>query len=108
MWRRTHGEWAFTVLFGGPASLGAPGWARGPAPPDSSTRVPRRRGWIGLGATAAGWIVGQLLHPRFLDNLKLLWTTNVTILSQSAAGDSGLRSQAGNELQPLRGDLLLG
>jgi hypothetical protein len=130
MCRPHHGEIAFTILFVGLLLLDAPVWALGVvaavfglfhasgwmpvlfvvlwlAAPESLTRVPRRRRWIGLGATAAGWIVGQLLHPRFLDNLKLLWTTNVTILSQSAAGDSGLRSQVGNELQPLSGDLLL-
>ncbi|HEV8239734.1 MAG TPA: hypothetical protein VGS57_10220 [Thermoanaerobaculia bacterium] len=130
MCRPHHGEIAFTILFVGlllldasPIALGvvaavfglfhASGWM--PVlfatlwllAPESLACVPRRRRWIALAAAAVGWALGQLLHPHFLDNLRLLWTTNVTILSQSAAGDSGLRSQIGNELQPLSGDLLM-
>jgi hypothetical protein len=130
MCRPHHGEVAFTILFVTLLLVDAPllallvvaalfglfhasGWM--PIlfallwllAPQRVAAVSRPRRWRILGATSAGWALGQLLHPNLLENLRLLWTVNVTILGQSARGDDALRSQIGMELQALEGKALL-
>lgn len=129
MCRPHHGEIGFTILFFGLLILEAPplalavvaavfglshasGWMPiafavmwllvsrfDPAAP------PRRR-WLDVAATAAGWVVGQCLHPAFPHNFQLLWATNVTVLTKSTVGGRALRSQIGSELQPTEARLM--
>lgn len=69
--------------------------------------VPRLRRLQILGATAGGWLLSQLLNPSPLENLRLLYTVNVTILRQSAIGDRAVRAQIGRELHRFSGAELL-
>lgn len=69
--------------------------------------VPRLRRLQVLGATAGGWLLSQLLNPSPLENLRLLYTVNVTILRQSAIGDAAVRAQIGRELHRFSGAELL-
>lgn len=129
MCRPHHGELGFSVLFLGLLVLEAPplalaavaaifglfhvsGWlpiafailwllaAR------FDPAAPARRRWIDVAATALGWAAGQLLHPAFPHNLRLLWAVNVTVLNKARAGEQALRSQIGAELQPLESRLV--
>ncbi len=65
---------------------------------EPGTRVP----WQPAAAAAAGWLLGQLVHPEVPANFRLLWVTNVIIPFQatSAAGNAALKSQLGTELLP--------
>jgi hypothetical protein len=67
------------------------------APPTSGRRVPWRPVlWI-----AAGWLLGQILHPSFPDNWRLFIFQNFVVpFEASPAGNEALRSQIGEELSP--------
>jgi hypothetical protein len=57
--------------------------------------------WQPLAAAAAGWLLGQLVHPNLPYNLRLLWLQNVVVpFEASPAGNAALRSQIGEELTP--------
>jgi hypothetical protein len=76
--------WALAGLLTGPAGR-APG--------------ARRFLWRPIAWIAAGWTLGQLVHPNFPQNLKLLaLQTLVVPFEASPAGDAALRSQIGEEL----------
>ena len=129
MCRPHHGEIGFTILFLGLLILEAPplalaavaavfglshasGWmpiafavlwllvAR------FDPAAPQRRRWLDVAATAAGWVVGQCLHPAFPHNFQLLWITNVTVLTKATVGGRALQSQIGAELQPTEARLM--
>ncbi|HVT59683.1 MAG TPA: hypothetical protein VHR45_14935 [Thermoanaerobaculia bacterium] len=65
----------------------------------TSTVEARRFVWRPMAWIAAGWVCGQLLHPNFPQNLRLLGLVNLVIPFQaSPAGNLALRSQIGEEL----------
>ncbi len=50
---------------------------------------------------AAGWLAGQLIHPNFPYNLRLMAMANLEVpFEASPAGDAALRSQIGEEMAP--------
>jgi len=67
-------------------------------------------GWLAVGEerrflgvplawTAGGWLAGQILHPNFPENFRLLWLQNAVVPFQSAGGGSAaLAAVAGAEL----------
>ena len=61
----------------------------------------RRAPWQPVAAAAAGWLLGQLVHPEVPENFRQLVLSNLVIPFQAtAAGDAALRSQLGTELAP--------
>ncbi|MBV8200015.1 MAG: hypothetical protein JOZ15_05255 [Acidobacteria bacterium] len=81
-----------TVTSGGPAGADdAGGRAAGG----------RRLLWLPVVWVAAGWLAGQLIHPNFPHNLRLMVLTNLVVpFEASPAGNAALRSQIGEELSP--------
>ena len=68
------------------------------ARPDTSSR---RLLWLPVVWVAAGWLAGQLIHPNFPYNLRLMAIANLVVPFQaSPAGNAALRSQIGEELAP--------
>ncbi|HZF13081.1 MAG TPA: hypothetical protein VFE33_30185 [Thermoanaerobaculia bacterium] len=68
----------------------------------------RRLLWRPLAWTAGGWLFGQLVHPNFPENFRLLWLQNAVVPFQSAGGGSAaLAAVAGVELTPPGLGLLL-
>jgi hypothetical protein len=50
---------------------------------------------------AGGWLAGQLVHPNFPNNLRLMALVNLEVpFEASPAGNAALRSQIGEELTP--------
>jgi hypothetical protein len=100
------------------AAWGAAGWltptpagGRGdPVSPAGGGGWPadgRRLLWLPVLWVAAGWIVGQLVHPNFPYNLRLMALTNLEVpFEATPAGNAALRSQIGEELAPPGLDLL--
>ncbi|MFY9822947.1 MAG: hypothetical protein WAM82_16315 [Thermoanaerobaculia bacterium] len=55
--------------------------------------------WQPMAAAAAGWLLGQLVHPEVPANFRLFLVSNFVVPFQStAAGDAALRSQIGMEM----------
>ena len=68
------------------------------ARPDTRSR---RLLWLPVVWVAAGWLAGQLIHPNFPYNLRLMAIANLVVPFQaSPAGNAALRSQIGEELAP--------
>ena len=64
--------------------------------------------WKPVAATAAGWLLGQLLHPNFPANFEVLWLQNVVVpLTAGSAGGSALSAALGAELMPSSGAVVL-
>jgi len=85
----------FAAVFAGTALLGLQSRAR-------------RLDWQPLAATAAGWGLGQLLHPNFPTNFEVLWLQNVVVpLSAGGAGSTALSAALGAELMPSSGSVVL-
>lgn len=81
-----------------------PGQTPDPAP-DADGAAARRFPWRPLVWpvlwVTAGWLLGQLVHPNFPHNLRLLATVNLEVPFQaSPAGNAALHSQIGEELAP--------
>jgi hypothetical protein len=69
--------------------------------PKAGAAADRRLLWRPLAWTAAGWLAGQLVHPNFPENFRLLWLQNAVVPFQSAgAGSAALSAVAGAELTP--------
>jgi hypothetical protein len=69
-------------------------------PPPEAGRL-RRFLWQPLAWVAAGWLVGQLVHPNFPHNLRLMAMVNLEVpFEASPAGNAALHSQIGDELSP--------
>ncbi len=67
----------------------------------------RRLPWRLLLWVAAGWLAGQLIHPNFPYNLRLMALANLVVpFEASPAGNDALRTQIGEELAPPGLDLL--
>jgi hypothetical protein len=92
---------------------GAAGWllpARGAGAPAAPGAAPdagasagggRRLLWLPVVWVAAGWLAGQLIHPDFPYNLRLMFLANLVVpFEASPAGNAALRSQIGEELAP--------
>jgi hypothetical protein len=63
--------------------------------------------WGPLVAVTSGFVAGQLVHPNFPANLRLLWTQNVLVpLHSLGAGSAALTRTLGTELKPPPPDLL--
>jgi hypothetical protein len=61
----------------------------------------RRLLWLPVVWVAAGWLAGQLIHPNFPYNLRLMVLANLVVpFEASPAGNAALRSQIGEELAP--------
>ncbi|HEX3554054.1 MAG TPA: hypothetical protein VIA62_12580 [Thermoanaerobaculia bacterium] len=61
----------------------------------------RRIPWQPVAAAAAGWLLGQLVHPEVPANFRLFLISNFVVPFQSTgAGDAALRSQLGMEMSP--------
>src|SRR5579864_8429973 len=61
----------------------------------------RRLLWLPVVWVAGGWLAGQLIHPNFPYNLRLMVLANLVVPFQaSPAGNAALRSQIGEELAP--------
>lgn len=61
----------------------------------------RRLLWLPVVVVAGGWLAGQLIHPNFPYNLRLMAIANLVVPFQaSPAGNAALRSQIGEELAP--------
>ncbi|HYX22640.1 MAG TPA: hypothetical protein VFC23_00690, partial [Thermoanaerobaculia bacterium] len=59
----------------------------------------RRIPWQPMAAAAAGWLLGQLVHPEVPANFRLFLISNFVVPFQSTgAGDAALRSQLGTEM----------
>jgi hypothetical protein len=92
------------------AVWGAAGWMMpGPAAPGSAGAGQpgagqgndRRLLWRPVIWVAAGWLAGQLIHPNFPYNLRLMALANLVVpFEASPAGNAALRSQIGEELAP--------
>jgi hypothetical protein len=81
---------------GGAAPRGAPAPADPTAPSGDRRLLWRPVLWV-----AAGWIAGQLIHPNFPYNLRLMVLANLVVpFEASPAGNAALRSQIGEELAP--------
>jgi hypothetical protein len=62
---------------------------------------PRRIDWRPVAIAAAGWLVGQLLHPNFPENFRVFWLQNAVVPFSGAAGEGGaLRAAFSRELLP--------
>jgi hypothetical protein len=89
-----------------PGGAGAPGSTRAAAPgPEGEASGPagggRRLLWRPVVWVAAGWLAGQLIHPNFPYNLRLMALANLVVpFEASPAGNAALRSQIGEELAP--------
>ena len=74
------------------------------APDQGASRPPsgfRRLSWRLLLWVAAGWLAGQLIHPNFPYNLRLMALANLVVpFEASPAGNEALRTQIGEELAP--------
>jgi hypothetical protein len=80
---------------GAARAAGAAGESSGPA------RSGRRLLWLPVVWVAAGWLAGQLIHPNFPYNLRLMALANLVVpFEASPAGNAALRSQIGEELAP--------
>jgi hypothetical protein len=81
------------------AVWGVVGWLV-PAAPGAATKA-RQLLWLPVVWVAAGWLAGQLIHPNFPYNLRLMAIANLVVPFQaSPAGNAALRSQIGEELAP--------
>jgi hypothetical protein len=68
---------------------------------DAGDANARRLLWLPIVWVAAGWLAGQLIHPNFPYNLRLMAIANLVVPFQaSPAGNAALRSQIGEELAP--------
>jgi hypothetical protein len=68
----------------------------------------RQLDWKPVAATAAGWLLGQLLHPNFPANFEILWLQNVVVpLTAGSAGGTALSAALGAELMPSSGAVVL-
>jgi len=68
-------------------------------PPGSGEPEGRRIPWQPMAAAAAGWLLGQLVHPEVPANFRLFLISNFVVPFQSTgAGDAALRSQLGTEM----------
>jgi hypothetical protein len=68
---------------------------------------PRRLPWQPPAAAAAGWLVGQLIHPQVPANFRVFVLNNFVVPFQAtAAGSAALRRELGNELLPPDGRFL--
>jgi len=69
--------------------------------PSGLRRPPGRLSWRLLLWVAAGWLAGQLIHPNFPYNLRLMALANLVVpFEASPAGNDALRTQIGEELAP--------
>jgi hypothetical protein len=86
---------------GGGAGSGGGDLAKtGDAPPQAPTN-PGRLLWQPVVWVALGWLAGQLIHPNFPYNLRLMALANLVVpFEASPAGNAALRSQIGEELSP--------
>jgi hypothetical protein len=87
------------------AAWGAAGWLT-PAPSGGrgdpvAPAEGRRLLWRPVLWVAAGWIAGQLIHPNFPYNLRLMALQNLEVpFEATPAGNAALRSLIGVELSP--------
>jgi hypothetical protein len=64
--------------------------------------------WRPAAAVAAGWLLGQLVHPHFPGNFRLHWLQGLVIPFQATGrGSAELEAVIGQELTPLGGAVLL-
>lgn len=60
--------------------------------------------WRPAAWAAAGWLLGQLVHPNVPDNFRLAYLQNLVVPFQSTgAGSAALEAMTGAELTPLDG-----
>jgi len=85
-----------------PADGGGPRGTLGPAAGAGDRgEAGRRLLWLPVIWTAAGWLAGQVIHPNFPYNLRLMAMANLVVpFEASPAGNAALRSQIGEELAP--------
>jgi hypothetical protein len=87
-------------LVPGPGGATAGGGGTGGTGVTGGTNA-RRLLWLPVVWVAAGWLAGQLIHPNFPYNLRLMAIANLVVPFQaSPAGNAALRSQIGEELAP--------
>ena len=88
---------------GGQPGAGQPGWDQ-PGGRSEGGDAPGGRGrllWRPVVWVAAGWLAGQLIHPNFPYNLRLMAVANLVVpFEASPAGNAALRSQIGEEMAP--------
>jgi hypothetical protein len=96
--------WLLPALRGsraGRTAHGAAGPAKGSATPAPEPAERRRSRWLLVAWVAAGWLAGQLVHPNFPHNLRLMVLANLVVpFEATPAGNAALRSQIGEELFP--------
>jgi hypothetical protein len=97
------GVWAAAgwLLPAGRGGSGGRDSARGGATPPRDTERSGRLWWRPVVWVAGGWLAGQLIHPNFPYNLRLLALANFVVpFEATPAGNAALRSQIGEELAP--------
>jgi hypothetical protein len=85
---------------GGSAGSGGDSPSGSGAPPQAPTSLGRFL-WQPVVWVALGWLAGQLIHPNFPYNLRLMALANLVVPFEAGpAGNAALRSQIGEELSP--------